>query len=171
MTDEGGAQSCVLTDVRTADQLYTFWSFDLNVLDRQSRSHATAINKPFYCPEYTGAGQCILFNGVDQYAIASYIPLSNRSFTIEMFVFLNLFPNDTMLTILSQCATGSDTHQCLTLAVKNTNLFFGFSDDYQLGTTTIVVNRWYEFVFRERHHLFSNFSTPESSTEALHSRN
>ena len=142
MMDDCGAGSCVLTEVRTGDHLFTFWSFDSNVLDRQNRSNAIAINGPFYYSEYAGAGQCILLNGIDQYVVAPYIPLNNRSFTIEMFIFLNLFPKDTIFTILSQCASASATYQCLTLSVKNTKLFFGFSGEYQLGTTPLVHNRW-----------------------------
>lgn len=151
MMDVCVAQSCVLTDVRAEDHLFTFWSFDRNVLDRQNNSNAIAVNEPFYYPEYAGVGRCILFNGIDQYAVAPYIPLNNRSFTIDMFILLNLFPNDTMFTILSQCAIGSGTYQCLTLAVKNAKLFFGYSNDYQVGTTTLEDNRWYEFVLKLCH--------------------
>ena len=172
MLDDCDAQACVLTDVRMADQLFTFWSFDSNVFDQQGRSNATAINKPLYFPEYAGAGQCILFNGIDQYAAAPFIPVNNRSFTIEMFILLNSFANDTMFTILSQCTNSSGTHQCLALAVKNTKLFFGFSNDYQLGTTTLVDNRWYEFVFRKRNNVFFiKLLTSEPLTKALHSYN
>ena len=142
--DVCSTQSCALTDVRTANQLFVFWSFDSNVLDQQNRSNAVAINQPSYYSEYAGTGKCILFNGVDQYAVAPFIPLNNRSFTMEVFILLNSFPNDTMFTILSQCATASGTYQCLTLAVKNARLFFGFSSDSQLGTMILVHNRWYD---------------------------
>ena len=147
--DECDAQACVLTDVRTQDHLFTFWSFDSDISDRQNRSNATAVNQPLYYPDYAGAGRCILFNGIDQYAVAPFIPFNNRSFTIELFIFLNLFANDTMFSILSQCETASGTYECLTLAVKNARLYFSFSNDDQLGTTTLVANRWYEFIGKE----------------------
>lgn len=155
--DDCHAHACVLADVRTPDHLFTFWAFDSNVLDRQNKSNAVAINHPFYYPGYTGAGQCILFNGDDQYAVAPYIPFNNRSFTIEMFIFLNLFSDDQMFTILSQCASLPSAHQCLTVAVKKAKLFFSFSNDYQRETATLVHNRWYEFVFDESYnHSFQN---------------
>ena len=140
--DDCDALSCVLTDVRTVDHLFTFWSFDRNVLDLQNKSNAIAINQPYYYAEYAGSGRCILFNGIDQYAIAPYIPLNNRSFTIEVFIFLNLFSSDSIFTILSQCASTSGTNQCLTVAVSSTKLLFSFSDEYHMGTATVVHNRW-----------------------------
>ena len=140
--DTCDAHSCVLADVRTADDLFTFWSFDSNVFDRQNRSNGIAVNQPFYFPEYAGSGQCIFFNGVDQYAVAPYIPFNNRSFTLEVFVFFDLLLDDAMFPILSQCATTSGTYQCLTMGVKNSKLYFSFSNDDQVGTTTLLDTRW-----------------------------
>ena len=144
--DKCDAHACVLTDGRTVDHLYTFWSFDSSVSDRENRTNAIAVNGPSYFSGYAGAGQCILFNGIDQYAVAPYIPLNNRSFTIEAFIFLQEFPADAMFAILSQCPTASGTYQCLTLAVKNTQLYFSFSNDDQLGAATLLDTRWYDSV-------------------------
>jgi hypothetical protein len=137
-----GIRSCVQASVTPFDHLTTFWSFDSNAADQFSLANAYTVNDPFYLRGYAGNGQCVLFNGVDQYAVAPFIPLNNRSFTIEMFIFLNIFPTNGIVTLLNQCSTTSVAEHCLTLGLNNGTLFFSFSNEAQFGTTYLVYNEW-----------------------------
>lgn len=138
-----GTQSCMTTSpVSSRFNLTTFWSFNSNTFDFFNISHAIAVNNPMYFPGYTTKGQCILFNGINQYAIAPFIPLNNRSFTIELFVFLNSFSSKTMISIFSQCAILNENNRCLHLSIVNSTLFFDFSGDNVLGKTRLVPSQW-----------------------------
>ena len=58
---------------------------------------------------------------LNRYAVAHSIAFYNRSFTTDLFVFLNKFSNTASISIFSQCAA---TNQCLHSAIINTALFF-----------------------------------------------
>lgn len=122
--------------------LSTFWSFDSNASDSFNQADATPIGNPMYFPGYIGTGNCIMLNGIDQFVIAPFIALNNRSFTIELFVLLNIFSNRTTINILSQCETRNQTSQCLNLGIVNTTLLFSFNGDNLVGNTVLVVDQW-----------------------------
>ncbi|CAF0747162.1 unnamed protein product [Adineta steineri] len=139
--------TCAGKTANPRSNLSTFWSFDSNTYDSLNQANATAINNPMYFAAYAGPGNCIMFDGISQYAIAPLIDFTNQSFTIELVIFLNTFLKTAMISILSQCASMNETNQCFNLGILNSKLFFGFNNDNLYGTTSLAVNQWYHLAF------------------------
>lgn len=122
--------------------LSTLWSFDSNTLDSFNNNNAIAIGNPIYYPAYAGTGKCIMFNGIDQCVIAPFVPFNNRSFTVELFTFLNIFSNQTTISILNQCENINQTNQCLNLGIVNASLYFSWNGNDLIGSTILIVDQW-----------------------------
>ena len=136
-------RSCLRTTIALSDQLTAFWSFDSTIFDTIRQSPAVAITYPLYLAAFARSGRCLFFDGINQFLQAPFIPLDNRPFTIQMFVFFNLFLPDAIFVILNQCATpAAQRHRCLTLAINRSKVMFSFFGDDQLTSTQLTYNQW-----------------------------
>ena len=75
-----------------------------------------------------------------------FLPLYNRSWTFEAWIYLHSCSNGTNYPILGQCeAEASD--RCLHLVVNQLKLFLGFYNDRAESLANLTASQWYHTAF------------------------
>ena len=75
-----------------------------------------------------------------------YLPLFNRSWTFEAWIYLSSATIGTDYPIAGQCSSRTPD-QCLHLVVRDTRLRLGFFSDDLPGVTNLAALRWYHTAF------------------------
>ena len=75
-----------------------------------------------------------------------YLPLFNRSWTFEAWIYLFHILNGSDYTIVGQC-TDRASDQCLHIVVRDTKLRLAFFSDDLPGVTNLAALRWYHTAF------------------------
>ena len=139
-------QSCLNQSWINQSNEIARWSFDGTLDDSISGYNPiSSLNLPTLTIGYLG--QAALFNASAQQSIFTpFIPLYNRSFTIEAWIKPTGYPNVKDHSIVGLCPTYS-SHICLHLMIRYQKLYFGFQNYDQSGTTNLIIQNWYHVAF------------------------
>lgn len=92
-------------------------------------------------------GKAIYLNqSATQAIFTPYIPLRNRSFTVEAWIKPTGYPNPSDFSIVGLCPSQT-TNYCLHINIRNTKLYFGFFFNDVQGGTIIQLNQWIHATF------------------------
>ena len=135
------------TQIASKDYL---WPFDWTLQDTSSTFNGTPINNPTYFQRtITGYGASLSLNSSMHQSVSinqSFVPLYNRSWTFEAWIYLYDVNSAADFPILWQCPYAW-TSTCLHLVVRDKKLFLGFYSDDLHGYTTMIASRWYHTAF------------------------
>ncbi|CAF1080700.1 unnamed protein product [Adineta steineri] len=123
--------------------LTALWLFNGDVSDSMNNYNGTMIGTSSFTNGYVG--QSLVFSA-DSYVQLPYINFYQRSFTIELWIYMINTTYDA--SIFGQCPS-LDTDQCLHIGMNiYSTLHFGFwQDDTDAVTTLFVTNQWYHVAF------------------------
>ena len=123
-----------------------FWPFDNSFIDRTGAHNGITLqNSPTFAAGYVR--QAALFDAsAHQGFYTSFMPLNNRSFTIQAWIQPTGFPNPGDHSIVGLCPIQT-TSQCLHANIRSSRLYFGFYYNDLRGGTTVVLNRWIHATF------------------------
>ena len=126
------------------------WPFDSTLQDTSSTFNGTPINNPIYSQRtITGYGSSLSLNSSMHQSVSiaqPFLPLFNRSWTFEAWIYLYDVNRAADFPILGQC-TNAATSMCLHLLVRDKKLFLGFCNDDLHGSTAMIGSRWYHTAF------------------------
>lgn len=139
-------QSCLNQSWFNSTGDLAYWPFDGTYDDVISSYNPVSFaNLPTFVSGYVG--EAVLFNASAKQAIfTSFIPLYNRSFTIEAWIKPTGYPNSKDHTIFGLCKT-STTNYCLHLMIRYEKLYLGLLANDASGTTNITLNQWSHIAF------------------------
>ena len=130
------------------------WSFDSTFRDASSTFNGTPINNAsFSNSTIAGYGSSLSFRSSMHQSVwiaQPFLPLFNRSWTFEAWIYLPNAINNSDYAIVGQCESIA-TDKCLHLLIRNRKLFLGFLNDDLPGVTNLTVVRW--------HHVASTFDS------------
>ena len=126
------------------------WTFDSTFQDISATFNGTPVNNAtFSNSTITGYGSSLSLNVAMNQCVSiaqPFLPLFNRSWTFEAWIYLPAVVNATTYPILGQCASEA-SDRCLHAVVHYSKLRFGFyADDLDSGTHLIGA-RWYHTAF------------------------
>ncbi|CAM2714788.1 unnamed protein product [Rotaria socialis] len=122
------------------------WAFENSFEDSTNVYNATpASQTPSFVLGYVG--QAASFNATAKQALhTAYIPFKNVSFTVDVWMKQNGFPNPSDYSIVGLCSSGI-TDSCLHMNIRSTKFYMGFySDDIQ-SVTSMPLNYWMHVAF------------------------
>ena len=126
------------------------WTFDLTFQDASSTFNGTPINNvSFSNSTITGYGSSLAFDSSMNQSIVitePFLPLFNRSWAFEAWIYLSNMTGWADYTIVGQCAM-TWTDECLHLLVRGRKLHLGFFNDDLQGATNLLSSRWYHTAF------------------------
>ena len=127
-----------------------FWSFDGNLNEKNLNYNSISINNvSFVSPGITGYGSAVCFNASrSQYIIVNTttnLNLSFNSFTFELWVYPYSLPSGDR-GLIGQCQSLSN-NICLHSTIRSSNTRISFYGNACLGSTVIVINKWYHLTF------------------------
>ncbi|CAF1005617.1 unnamed protein product [Rotaria sordida] len=104
---------------------------------------------PYNSPSFITNGyvnQALSFNAAaNQSLYTSYIPITNSSFTVDIWLYPTGYPNVKDHSIVGLCSSRS-TSMCLHFTIRNTSsayyLYMGFMNNDCSSAQTITLNRW-----------------------------
>ena len=112
--------------------------------------NGTPTGSPTFVPGYSG--QAISFTAnTSQVVSAPYIPLTNRSFSVSVWIYPTGLTNVLHSSICGLCALPA-TDYCLHMTLRATSgtypLYFGFyGDDVNSNAPPILINNWVHAAF------------------------
>ena len=138
--------SCLNQSWLDSSNALALWPFDGSFLDTTGAHNGiVSRNPPTFATGYVR--QAALFNASAQQAIyTSFIPLNNRSFTVEAWIQPTGLPNPVDHSIVGLCPAQT-VSQCLHINIRSTKLYFGFFFNDIRGNTTILPNQWIHVAF------------------------
>jgi len=129
----------------TPSTLLASWPFENNANDVSGNAnHGQIMNGAIFTTGYIG--QAIqLLNDSAQYVAASYMDFTNRSFTVEAWVYPYLL-QDTDAPIFTECEVKT-IDKCLHYLLREQNIYLAFYNDDIRGTTQLTSYTWYHVAF------------------------
>jgi hypothetical protein len=122
--------------------LLSLWLLDGDAHDSMNNFNGTLIGTPTFTSGYVGQAIVISDNN---YILTSYIDFYRRSFTFELWFYLNNMTNGPPL--FGECVSLT-TDQCLHIGLNSdATLHLGFWNDDINGLTSIAINQWYHAAF------------------------
>ena len=126
------------------------WTFDSTFEDTSSTFRGKPINCPSFCPTtITGYGFSLSLDGAKNQSVSiaqPFLPLFNRSWTFEAWIYLHSCLSGAQYPILAQMESRSQD-KYLHLLVQDRKLSLRFFDDDLDGTTSLSTSRWYHVAF------------------------
>ncbi|CAF1146911.1 unnamed protein product [Adineta ricciae] len=123
------------------------YPFDGNYNDLTGYATGTPYGSPIFSTNYPGyLSQAVyLPAGSQQYIQIPYVNLSQRSFTVQTWVYPTVISAGNDLGIFSQCDSNSI---CLSLSIRSGRLALSFdamnvSSNVLIGTTVLSTNNWF----------------------------
>lgn len=127
------------------------WTFDSTYQDLSSTFQGTPVNGPrFNSSTITGYGSSLSFSSAASQVVVTstpILPLNNRSWTFEAWIYLWPLANPPEFGIIGQCQLANITRMCLHLTIRQQQLYLGFYGDDLSGATTLVSSKWYHIAF------------------------
>ena len=126
------------------------WSFDSTFRDTSSTYNGTPIMSPLFSNStITGYGSSLSLNASMNQSVSisqPYIPLFNRSWTFEVWIYLPNITYSIDYPIVGQYEAGT-SDKYLHAIVRYKRLFLGFFNDDAYGITDLAASRWYHTAF------------------------
>ena len=126
------------------------WTFDSTFEDTSSTFRGEPINCPsFSASTITGYGSSLsLIASMSQFLSVTVpsLPLFDRSWTFEVWIYLFDVLGSTDYLILGQCDSFAND-RCLHLVIRNRKILLGFYSDDLGGVTDLIASRWYHTAF------------------------
>jgi hypothetical protein len=144
------SSSCLNQTWINNSSLFAKYKFENNYLDETEQYNATGINNPVFVGGYAGQAVSFAFNA-SQMVSSSYIPLGNRSYSVDAWIYPTALINRPHNSICGIC-TSPSTDLCFHTTVRYTNatyyLYHGFyGDDTNSNTESILINEWIHAAF------------------------
>ena len=126
------------------------WTFDSKFQDTSATLNGTPVNNAtFSSLTITGYGSSLSLNASINQSVSiaqPFLPLYNRSWTFEAWIYLHSCVSGTSYPILGQ-RDSLAVDKYLQLMVRNQKLFLGFFDDDLDGVSDLSSSRWYHVAF------------------------
>ena len=126
------------------------WTFDSTFDDTSSTLNGVPINNAsFSNSSITGHGFSLSLNASMSQSVSiaqPFLPLVNRSWTFEAWIYLFNVTNRTDHPIIGQCETKAKD-RCLHVLVRDRKLYIGFYGDDLTGVTDLNASCWYHIAF------------------------
>ena len=130
----------------TPSTLIASWPFEQNVNDVSGNGfNGQIINGAAFTGGYIGQAIQLKTNDT-QFVNVPYINLVNRSFTIEVWVNLNILRPNGDLSIFSQCELHI-SGRCLHYIVRQNRPYLAFFGDDIIGRTNLTTSVWYHIAY------------------------
>jgi hypothetical protein len=142
--------SCLNQTWISSANLLAQWLFDGSFRDQLNNYNATPVNNMSFAT-YGYVNQAIQFTAnANNMLNVPYIPLSNTSFTIDMWLFITGLLNVQDHDIFSYCSQPT-IYMCLHLTIRQNNsnyhLYLGFLNADCEGVTSLTLNIWIHAAF------------------------
>lgn len=130
----------------TPSTLIASWTFEQNVNDVSGNGfHGQIVNGAAFTDGYIG--QAIQLKANDtQFVNVPYINLVNRSFTIEMWIYMNISRPTGDSSIFSQCEVHLFS-RCLHYTIRQNRPYMGFFGNDIFGRTNLTAGVWYHLAY------------------------
>ena len=126
------------------------WPFDSTLRDTSSTFNGTPTNDPtFSNSTITGYGSSLSLQASLRQSVSiaqPFLPLFNRSWTFEVWIYLSNVDGWSQYPIVEQCESRAKD-LCLHLVVREKKIRLGFYDDDVDSKTEPLASRWYHIAF------------------------
>ncbi|MDJ0518511.1 MAG: hemopexin repeat-containing protein [Trichodesmium sp. MO_231.B1] len=148
-----------------------YYPFNGNANDESGNGHhGRMVGSTLTSDRFGNANSAYQFDGNNDYIelpTAPSLKLTNQSFTVSAWIFVNSFPSGSDLTILG--ANHRQTNRGLHLIIRNKKPYMGFFQNDTWGQTEIESGKWYCLTWRydkdkKEQALFINGDNDKSET-------
>jgi hypothetical protein len=130
----------------SSTSLLARWQFEGSYVDQTNLYNGTpSTSRPTFVQGFVG--QAVSFTASSSQLLStSYIPLVNRSFTVDGWFYPTGFPGSGDNTIVGICPSTSGTSPCLHIVIRHspstmTHFHFGFYGDDVDGTLSVATGQ------------------------------
>ncbi|CAF2113863.1 unnamed protein product [Rotaria magnacalcarata] len=138
--------SCLNQSWISSAGIVALWSFENSFEDSTNVYNATPSSQtPSFVLGYVG--QAASFNATQKQALrTASIPFNNVSFTVDLWMKQNGYPNPSDYSIVGLCSSGI-TDSCLHMNIRNTKFYMGFYFNDIQSVTSMPLNLWTHAAF------------------------